>query len=48
MKINKQNKIIAGLAVATLILIVRLFVIQILDDSYKIEASNNSMVYSTI
>lgn len=48
MKINKQNKIIAGLAVATLILIVRLFVIQILDDSYKIDASNNSMVYSTI
>lgn len=48
MKINKQNKIIAGLAVATLILIMRLFVIQILDDSYKIDASNNSMVYSTI
>ena len=48
MKINKQNKIIAGQAVATLILIVRLFVIQILDDSYKIDASNNSMVYSTI
>lgn len=48
MKINRQNKILAGLAVTAIILIGRLFVIQILDDSYKIDASNNSMVYSTI
>lgn len=48
MKLNKENKILAGLAVTALILIGRLFIIQILDDSYKIDASNNSMVYSTI
>lgn len=48
MKLNRENKILAGLVVSTLILVGRLFVIQILDDSYKIDASNNSMVYSTI
>lgn len=48
MKLNRENKILAGLAAAALILIGRLFVIQILDDSYKIDASNNSMVYTTI
>lgn len=48
MTLNRKNKILAGLTVAALILIGRLFVIQILDDSYKIDASNNSMVYSTI
>ena len=48
MTLNRKSKRLAGLAVAALILIGRLFVIQILDDSYKIDASNNSMVYSTI
>ena len=48
MTLNRKNKILAGLATAALILIGRLFVIQIVDDSYKIDASNNSMVYSTI
>lgn len=48
MKLNRENKILAGLVVAAAILIGRLFVIQILDDSYKTDASNNSMVYSTI
>ena len=48
MTLTRKNKILAGLTVAALILIGRLFVIQILDDSYKIDASNNSMVYSTI
>lgn len=47
MTLNRKNKILAGLATAALILIGRLFVIQIVDDSYKIDASNNSMVYST-
>ena len=48
MKLNRENKILAGLVVAALILIGKLFVIQIVDSSYKIDASNNSMVYSTI
>lgn len=48
MKLNRENKLLAGLAVAAMILLGKLFVIQILDNSYKIDASNNSMVYSTI
>lgn len=48
MTLDRHHKLLIGLGVATLILIVRLFVIQILDDKYKINASNNSMVYQTI
>lgn len=48
MALNKNNRLLIGLAIVTLILIARLFVIQILDDKYKIDASNNSMVYTTI
>ena len=48
MKINRTNKLLAGLTVATLVLIVKLFVIQIVDDRYKTDASNNSMVHAVI
>lgn len=48
MNLNRKNKLIIGLAAVGLIYIARLFVIQILDDSYKTDASNNSMVYMTI
>lgn len=48
MTLSRKNKLIIGLGVVTVILMARLFVIQILDDSYKIDASNNSMVYTTI
>lgn len=48
MKLNKQNKLLIGLVIAALILVGRLFYIQILDDKYKTDASNNSMVYKTI
>ncbi|MBO8444492.1 MAG: penicillin-binding protein 2 [Bacteroidetes bacterium] len=48
MKINRTNKLLAGLTVAALVLIARLFVIQIVDDSYKTDASNNSMVHTVI
>lgn len=48
MTLNRQNKLIIGLGTVVAILLIRLFVIQILDDSYKIDASNNSMVYTTI
>lgn len=45
---DRKNKLLAGLAVVAIVIIARLFVIQIIDDRYKIDASNNSMVYSTI
>ena len=37
-----------GLLITAGILLARLFVIQIIDDKYKINASNNSMVYDII
>ena len=48
MKLNRENKLLIGLCVAAGILIVKLFGIQILDDKYKMDADNNSMVYSVI
>ena len=48
MVLDRKNKLMIGLGTAVLILMVRLFVIQIIDDRYKIDSSNNSMVYSTI
>ena len=48
MKLNRKNKLLIGLCVVAAILIIRLFSIQILDDKYKMDAENNSMVYSTI
>ena len=48
MKLNRENKLLMGLCVAAAILIGKLFSIQILDDSYKTDARNNTMVYSTI
>lgn len=48
MVLDRKNKLLIGLGAAALVLIVRLFVIQIIDDRYKIDSSNNSMVYSTI
>lgn len=48
MVLDRTNKLIIGLCVVAIILIIRLFVIQIVDDKYKIDASNNSMVHSII
>ena len=48
MTLNRENKLLIGLCVAAGILIVKLFCIQILDDKYKMDADNNSMVYSVI
>ncbi len=48
MKLNRENKLLIGLCTAAAILIAKLFSIQILDDKYKMDAENNSMVYSTI
>ena len=48
MKLDRTNKLLTGLALAAAILVGKLFYIQIIDDSYKIDASNNSMVHAVI
>ena len=48
MEISRSNRLIIGLGVAVLVLLGKIFYIQIVNDKYKRDASNNSMVYSTI
>ena len=48
MKLNRENRLLIGLCTMAGILIAKLFSIQILEDKYKMDAENNSMVYSTI
>ena len=48
MKLNRKNRLLIGLCTAAGILIVKLFSIQILNEDYKKDARNNSMVYTTI
>ena len=48
MKLNRENKLLIGLCTAALILIIKLFSIQIINDEYKLSAENNTMVYTTI
>ena len=48
MKLDRSNKLKIGLGVAVAIILSRLFIIQIVDEKYKIDASNNSMVYSIV
>ncbi len=48
MEINRKNKLLIGLAAFALLLLGKLFYIQIINDEYKKDASNNSMVYADI
>lgn len=48
MAAGKDKRLLAGLTVFLLVLAGRLFYIQVIDDSYKVSAENQSMVYSTI
>ena len=48
MKLNRENKLLIGLCTAATILIAKLFSIQIIDEDYKMDAENNSVVYTTI
>ncbi len=48
MEIKRSTKLVIGLCVVTGILLGKLFAIQILDNKYKIDATNNSMVYDVI
>lgn len=45
---GRSYKLLIGLGVVAAILLGKLFYIQIIDDKYKINASNNSMVYDII
>ena len=45
---RKLNKIRIGLAIAAVLLLGRLFYIQIVNSKYKTDALNNSIVYETI
>lgn len=48
MEFNRKNKLLAGLWVAVAVIVGKLFYIQIVNDKYKKDASNNSMVYKYI
>ena len=45
---NRSRVLLIGLVVAAVIILCKLFYIQIIDEKYKINASNNSMVYDII
>lgn len=48
MEINRKNKMLMGLVAVVLVLLAKIFYIQVINDKYKEDASNNSMVYSDI
>ena len=45
---TRKRRLLIGLVVASLILLVKLFSIQIVNKKYKTDASNNSMLYEII
>lgn len=45
---NRAVKLVIGLVVASLVLLVKLFYIQIIDDKYKASAERNAMVYDVV
>ena len=48
MEINRKNKLLIALVAVALILLGKIFYIQIINTKYKKDASNNSMVYNYI
>ena len=44
----REKKLLLGLAAVAVVLLAKLFYIQIIDEKYKINAANNSMVYDII
>lgn len=48
MDLSRKNKLLIGLVAVAGILLAKIFYIQIVDDTYKISAENNSMVYEII
>ena len=48
MEMNRKNRLVVGLVAVAAILLGKLFYIQIVNDKYKKDASNNSMVYNYV
>lgn len=48
MEFNRKNKLIIGLGITATILLSKIFYIQIVNDKYKRDASNNSLYYEYI
>ncbi|MCQ2148777.1 MAG: penicillin-binding protein 2 [Bacteroidales bacterium] len=48
MELSRRNKLLTGLCVTAAILVGRLFYVQIINDRYKLDSSNNSMLYDVI
>ena len=48
MEVNRKNKLLIGLVTVALVLLGKLFYIQCINGSYKVNADNNSMVYDYI
>ena len=48
MEPSRKNKLLIGLGMVSAVLVGKLFYIQIINDSYKRDASNNSMYYEWI
>ena len=48
MEMNRKNRLLFGLVAVAALLLVKPFYIQIINDKYKRDASNNSMVYNYI
>ena len=48
MEMNRKNKLVIGLVAVSAILLGKIFYIQIVNDKYKKDASNNSMVYNYV
>ena len=48
MTLNRESKLILGMCAAVTILLVKLFSIQIIDDTYRKKAESNSLVHLTV
>ena len=48
MELNRKNRLVLGLLVVAVVLLAKLFYIQIINDKYKRDADNNSLVYNYI
>ena len=48
MEMNRKNRLVIGLLVVAGVVLAKLFYIQIVNDKYKRDASNNSLVYNYI
>lgn len=48
MALNRKNRLLVGLGLVAAVLLAKLFQIQIIDDKYKTNAANNSMVHMPV